>query len=238
MSEQNQEAQAPQADAPAAAEPAAKAPTKPRAPAPERPKPAVAAAQVVPQVAPAPKIRSRHDVSFRHDAFISDNKECFRNISYEHLKPNLVRVDHKHIFHSHSNNGRVLSRTGSACGHWHNVEPYIDPVSGELKAKCGPAMHEVTILTQTGRTVTRIEPVSFEEEILVGENAGGTRRIVDDHTHELNYIGSEELSPQGIQKALKEQQAEAAAMGIVLGANSIKDNTPAPMTPSDGATIV
>lgn len=179
------------------------------------------------------QIRNRHDTAFRHDVFMSDAKDAVRNVSFQHLKPELVRVPHKHVYHSHNNQGKKLLKTGSAAGHWHNVEHYVDPRTGEIIAKCGPAMHEVTLVTQTGRVISRVEQVSFEEE----KQNGDIVRHVDDHTHELTYLGSEELSPLGIQKDLKEQRAAAAAMGISFGQESVTDNTPKPLTAADGVTM-
>lgn len=184
------------------------------------------------------KIRNRHDVSFRHDCFKSSAEECFRNFSYEFLKPKLERIQHMHVYHSHNNSGKVLTRTGSACNHWHDVKTYIHPETGEPFAECGPPMHEVTEVTQTGRTVKRVEQVSFDEEIMTGPDAGKIKRLVDDHTHTMEYLGSEELTPAGITKELRSQQAEAAAMGIVLGSGSVTDKSPAPLVPSDGVTMV
>jgi hypothetical protein len=206
--------------------------------APVLPKPDPAhIAEATAQVAAKPQIRNRHDISFRHDVFVSDQQEAMRDISYQYLKPEIVKVPHKHIFHSHSNAGKKLSRTGAMAGHWHDVIHGVDPKTGEIFAKCGPAMQEVTEISQTGRTYTKIQQVTFEREITSGVNAGATERLTDDHTHELVYLGSEELSPLGIQKDLEKQKVEAQAYGISLGEGSVKDTTPAPLTAADGVTM-
>lgn len=184
------------------------------------------------------QVRNRHDAAFRHDIFVSDSQAGIRNVSFVHLKPELIKIEHKHIYHSHNSNGKKQSRTGSAIGHWHDVTHYEDPRTGEIIAKCGPPMHEVVFISASGATIRRIEQVGFEREILVGKDAGSSEMQIDDHTHKMEYLGSEELSPLGVQKDLKAQQGAAAAMGIVLGGGDVKDNTPAPMTPADGATIV
>lgn len=227
MSETNQ------GDQPVKNEPAAPAATKKRV-TPEIPAPKAASQD--PVAAPvAARVRNRHDVHFRHDVFRSDAQNCLRDVGYEYLKPDLLKVPHAHVYHSHDNNGKKLTRTGSACGHWHDVLHYTDPTTGDITAKCGPAMHEVVSLSATGRTISRIEPVCFEKEVLTGDNAGQIMKVMDDHSHVLEYIGSEELSPLGIQNDLKSQQAAAQAMGITLG--GIKDNSPAPLTPGDGVTM-
>ncbi len=183
------------------------------------------------------QVRNRHDVAFRHDVFMSDAKDCARNISFVYLKPEIVMVPHKHVYHSHNNQGKKLARTGSAAGHWHYIEHFVN-AAGEIKAKCGPAMHEVTIISPSGRSYNKIEEVAFEREVTNGPNAGSTERVVDDHTHEMAYLGSEELSPQGIQAALEKDRKEAAVYGIALGANSVKDLSPAPLTAADGVTMI
>lgn len=215
------------------AQPDAQPQSKPRAQAklPEAPKQAPKPAENLAMP------RNRHDVSFRHDVFVSDVKQCIRNTSYEAMKLVRVDVEHKHVYHSHNNQGKKLNRTGSACGHWHYIEHYVDPTTGATLAKCGPAMNEVTKMSPTGRTYSVIEAVNFEEEVLSGPMQGQVRKVVDDHRHEMNYLGYEELSPLGIQNGLKEQRALAAAMGISIDPQAVRDNTPAPMTPADGATI-
>lgn len=182
--------------------------------------------------------RNRHDVSFRHDVFKSDVKTCITNTAYEKYVLHRVDVEHAHVYHSHNSSGKKNTRTNSACGHWHQVEHYVDPETGATIAKCGPAMREVDKLSPTGKTYRVIEQAYFEEEIVSGEGAGSVRKVVDNHTHNLEYLGSEDLSPLGIQNALKEQRALAATMGISIDPQAVKDNTPAPMNPADGASIV
>lgn len=196
------------------------------------PKPAPAVAK--PQMAMP---RNRHDLSFRHDCFWASVAKCIQNNSFEYMRLNQEDVEHRHVYHSHNSSGKKLTRTGSNCGHWHSVEHYVDPTTGATMAKCGPAMREATKMSPTGRTYAVIEPVYFEREVMTGERAGTTEKVVDNHTHELEYRGSEELSPQGINDALKDQRALAATMGINIDPQAVKDNTPAAMSPADGANI-
>lgn len=182
------------------------------------------------------KTRNRHAVAFRHDIFVTDPKDCLKNVSYKNLQPQLEKVPHKHIFHSHTNNGKAMNRTGSAAGHFHYVEQWVD-AEGNIRAKCGPAMHEVQHAAENGMVFTRIEPVSFKQLLMSGERQGDTVLLVDDHTHALEYIGSENLNPQQIKEELERQQALAATMGISLGRGSVQDMTPPAMSPTDGASI-
>lgn len=182
------------------------------------------------------KTRNRHAVAFRHDIFVSDAKDCLKNTSYKLLQPELHPVPHKHIFHSHTNNGKPMNRTGSAAGHFHYVEQWVD-ADGNIRAKCGPAMHEVQIAAENGMVFNRIVPVTFDKIVMSGENAGQKLAIADDHTHQLEYIGSENLNPAQIKEELERQQALAATMGISLGKGSVQDMTPPPMSPADGASI-
>lgn len=223
------------APAPGAAVEAPKTQKRAQPAAPAKPK-APASSPDAPVAAVQPRIKNRHDLEFRHDVFKSDPQKCIRDVGYEYRKPMIVHVDHVHIFHSHNSNGKPQQRTNTACGHWHNVTQEMDS-EGNLKAICGPAMEERTITTDSGRSVTKILPVYIEEEVLVGEDAGAIRRHIDEHRHDFHYEGSEDLSPQGIARALKEEQPLAAAMGISLGAGSVQDNTPQPLRASDGVTM-
>jgi len=230
------ETQKPQ-DQTQAANPATPAEPKARQKPQPQPRPAAQAA------APAPSMqlqapRFRNEVSFRHDVFKTDVQKCIRNTSFKALHLERVDVDHVHIYHSHSNQGKKLSRTGQAVGHWHDVEHYVCPKTGATSAKCGPAMHKIQKVSKTGMVYEVTEQVSFEIEVTSGPNAGQTMRVVDNHTHELHYVGSEQLSQKGIQEAQQADRAAAAAMGVSLGADAVKDNTPPPMAPTDGATIV
>ena len=229
-----------QPSVPSPQQPAASEPAKGRQASSPRPPankgPAASTSAPVGRTPQASMPRNRHDVGFRHDVFKSDVKKCIRNTSFRALVLERVDVDHVHIYHSHNNQGRKNRRTGQACGHWHDVEHVVNP-DGSTYAKCGPAMHEVTKVSPTGRTYNVVERVSFEEEIMSGEGQGQVRTIVDNHTHELVYIGSEDLSPTGIQSQLQNERALAAAMGITIDPSAVKDNSPAPMHPADGATI-
>jgi hypothetical protein len=219
--------------------PAAPAAAKPRA---QKNLEETVAARAPAQAAPAPinnnRGRNRHAIAFRHDVFVTDAKDCLKNVSYKALDPKLEPVPHKHIFHSHTNNGKAMNRTGSAAGHFHYVEQYTDSV-GNICAKCGPAMHEVQHVAEDGSVYSRIEPVTFKKIQRGGtdQERGKTVLIADDHVHTLEFIGWENLNPQQIKEELEKQQSLAATMGISLGQGSIQNNTPEPMSPADGASI-
>lgn len=232
MSENTTPATNPEAGAPPAAAPAAA--TKPRT---NKPAPAAATTAPAPVVGVLPKRRNRHEVTFEHDVFVSTPANGIRNVGYEHLNPVLIEIDHKHIYHSHDTDGKPLKRTGSNIGHWHEVTRSVDPVTGDLIATCGPPMHEVDVVGESGRSYKNIEQVGFEREIQVGDNKGKKERVMDNHTHKLDYLGSETMTPAGIQKMLEAQRGEAAAHGINLAGAGIKNNTPVPLTPADGIEV-
>lgn len=219
-------------------EPQKEEPTAPKAQPRNVAKPTQQPKQAAPQpAAVAPKIKNRHDVAFRHDVFKSSEAECLVNTSYVHLMPKLERVTHMHIYHSHDSQGKKRHRTGSSNNHWHDVRHFVDPATGEILAQCGPPMHEVQFTGETGLTFSRIEQVSFEQELRSGPDAGKKTKHVDNHTHTMQYEGSEELSRNGITEDLKAQRAEASAMGINLSGGDVKDLTPPLMSPADGASI-
>lgn len=184
----------------------------------------------------APRIINRHDVSYRHDVYKLEPKAMMKNVSYVHLEPDLQSLDHSHIFHSHNDRGQRKTKCESMGGHWHEIETYVDK-QGNLKAKCGPALEEKVTMGNTGKTYTTIVPRSFEKEIKAGEHAGQVMKIVDDHVHEVTYLGSEQLSGKIIREQLKEDKAVAAAMGAVIAPGSVKGTSPKPLTPADGYTL-
>lgn len=228
MDDQQQETQ------PVEAAPKERKPAAPRKPAEPKSMEGVEPAQPEPQV--QPQIRNRHDNSFRHDVFHCKPTAMKKNISYTHLSPELVNVDHAHIFHSHDNRGRPNSQTQKMGGHFHYVEQYVDKKTGEIKAKCGPAMRIVTNMLSNGRTVQSIQPV-FELQEVVRDGIVQHHKLVDDHTHEMAYLGSETLSGKIISDKLKEDKTQAQAMGAIIDPASIKGTTPKPLTAADGYTV-
>lgn len=231
MSEQNQSPAAPAA-------PAAPSTKKRQQPdLKQKVAQSAASAPAAPQTkAPALKTRNRHAVAFRHDIFVSDSKDCLKNVSYKSLQPQFEKVPHKHIFHSHTNNGKAMNRTGSGAGHFHYVEQWVDK-DGNLRAKCGPAMHEIQVAAPNGMVFNKIAPVTFEKLIMSGEQTGETVLVADDHTHELEYVGSENLNPAQIKEELEKQQALAAAMGVSLGRGAVQATGAEAMNAADGLDV-
>lgn len=176
--------------------------------------------------------RNRHATTFRCDVFKTDVQICLKDVGYEHLKPMIEKLTHQHIYRTYNSMGKKLTRTNSSNGHWHEIE--VTPMAdGSVTVKCGPPMVEQIIVTKAGKQIKKIVQNAIEEEL----EDGRIRRMVDDHRHELIYIGSEELSPQGVKKELEAQQSLAKTMGIVLNQQMVKDNTPEPLTAADGASV-
>jgi hypothetical protein len=182
-----------------------------KTPAPQQPKSSIAV---------QPKIIQRGAKTFRHDLFKATVGSTLKNVGIKKYQPELVKVEHVHFFHSHDAKGQGSKHTTAAVGHFHEVEQYIDPATGYPAVKCGPALRKVQKRMKNGFMKSFIEPVTFEDG-----NTGQT--VTDSHTHEFEYLGSEELSPDK-NKQRQKQDAEAlrAMMGSAYGQGEIIDNTP------------
>jgi hypothetical protein len=85
--------------------------------------------------------------------------------------------------------GHAQRYTTTVGGHFHEVSWNVDK-NGDLKATCGPALKKITKNTPRG-TKTTNEPFKFFNKM-------DNEWISDGHSHEMEYIGSDELSVAGI----------------------------------------
>lgn len=220
-----------------ASEPAGKPAAAPkRQPAAAKPTQAQASADA-PPAAVKPRFLNRHDKAFRLDLFKCSVAIMKKNESFVHKKPQLVDLEHTHIYRSHSGSGQKKIETHKMGGHFHYVEQSTDPVTGLPVAKCGPPMMEMVFMGEDGNTYTRIEQVAYEKINASGPHAGQTTKIVDTHTHEMEYLGSEELSGTILKQQMEADKAAAAAMGVTINPGSVQGNTPRPLTAADGYTM-
>jgi hypothetical protein len=78
--------------------------------------------------------------------------------------PNVITIEHCHIFHTYDSNGTELKTCNSVGGHYHDID--LKVIDGEWKATCSTPRSNKT-----------------SKELLPD----------DRHTHELVYLKSEEL---------------------------------------------
>lgn len=123
---------------------------------------------------PQPLGRTFHtQKQFMHDLFKLKVAVMLRNESvFENDAPNLIRLEHCHVFHTITSDGKKQTRSSSIGGHFHKME--IVEQQGEglpPKVRCisGP-MKEVVKLVHGKRVKVEVPANDF-----------------DDHTHEIEY---------------------------------------------------
>lgn len=149
-----------------------------------------------------PKVQWKNQRTFRHDLFKLEVAMMQKNVSWRKKRPELVEIEHAHFFHSHSSSGTPQKYCAAVGGHFHEITTAVDQ-NGNIVAKCGPALRKVDKRLSNGTTKTEIEEIIYNHE---------ERKIpiVDDHTHDMTYVGSEQMSPQKI-KQIQTANAEGVS---------------------------
>ncbi len=150
------------------------------------------------------KIVRKGDMVFRHDLFELEEAIGKKNLTPYAKNVKIEEVPHRHFFHSHdTRRGKKLTQTFEKQGHFHKVDVTYHK-DGTISAICGPPLREQVITDENG-DVTGVEvvPVKFRDK---------TKRmdIIDNHTHECVYMGSQEMSING-NKARNNQTAKEIA---------------------------
>lgn len=135
------------------------------------------------------KIRSQQVIY--HHAFKALVGKFLKDLSFGGTDLRIDKIEHVHHYHSVNSMGHPQQFTTMVGGHFHKVEWSTDPKTGDPVAKCGPALKKVIKNTRTG-TKTSIEPMKFY-------NKQHDEHFLDDHTHEMAYLGTDELSTAYIQ---------------------------------------
>jgi hypothetical protein len=158
-----------------------------------------------------PKLKMRNQQITVHHLFKALLAKFYKNTSFIRGQVRVDHIEHVHHFHSVNSLGMPQKFTTTVGGHFHEVEWKVN-AEGELQAKCGPPLRKVQKVTSRGvRTIT--EPVVWREE--GGENENGQliepHDVKDTHTHELVYIGSDELSRAKIEATQEKSAALISA---------------------------
>lgn len=138
-----------------------------------------------------PNIRLRNQQTILHHVFKTAIAKFLKDLSFgqEHLR--IDEIPHVHHYHNVNSMGHPQKYTTMVGGHFHEVQWNVDPKTGEIVAKCGPALKKVVKNTARG-TKTSVEPLKFY-------NKEHDQHFIDEHTHEIHYLGSDELSVSHIQ---------------------------------------
>jgi hypothetical protein len=93
------------------------------------------------------------------------------------FKPNYVPFEHAHIFHTRQENGKENLCCAPVGGHTHEV--IIEVVDGKF----------------VGRTS---EPIQFRGSEKIAPKMDAQGRVIDNHTHEVEYLKSDEHTPKSV----------------------------------------
>lgn len=118
-----------------------------------------------------------------HDLFKLLPAEMLKNVSINPETPDLQKATHVHFFHTVDSNGKKQLRSASVGGHFHDVEVIEDPNGGVPKLKISPAKIAV-------RKKVRGVATIVSEPVRVYKDPHSEDAIVDDHTHDYEYVNS------------------------------------------------
>lgn len=161
---------------------------------------------VAPQQSADPQIKWKHELTFRHDLYKLKVAVGKRNNSWQTGVLRIDDIEHCHVFHSHDSKGHPNQYSSATMGHFHEVTVEVDPVTGEMKGKCGPALKMNKTRLKSGAVRKGAVPVAWADE-----QRQDNTPFVDGHTHEVEYRGSEQISVN----ARKANAKAALAMSLM-----------------------
>lgn len=136
------------------------------------------------------KIKLRSQQTFMHHLFKAAVAKMHKNVSWVKNSPKFVEVEHVHFFHTKNSMGMAQEYTNEIGGHFHKIEWGVD-AKGNPVAKCGPALKKVNKRGRGGLMTTINKAVSWVDKY---DDESEEKTIIDDHTHEMEYLGTDELS--------------------------------------------
>ncbi len=174
----------------------------------------------------APRVVLKGQQSFRHDLFKAKVAMLKKNLtSWKTGEPSIIEMEHAHMFHSHNSRGKVQTRTTATGGHFHDVKTFIDPKTGEIRAECGPPLKIVQ--EKRGNNYRDfVRPIKF-----IDKRGDQDREILDTHTHEMEYLHSEELSPDRIEQK-KRSDVEAMSVSFAQAQKMVHETAQGPRSGS------
>lgn len=172
------------------------------------------AAPEAPAAVPRVERQYRGSLVLDHDLFKLLPAEMLRNASYT-SKPNWVRMEHAHIFHTIDSNGRKQTASNHVGGHYHLVTVLKNP-DGTIQAN------------PDGTPKVEVSPPMWRvprKDPMTGEVVQVDERVPhDSHVHGIEYLGSEKINVRSINveaakfDAQMRQKMEPKAVGVVEGA--------------------
>lgn len=131
------------------------------------------------------------------------------NTSWIPDKPRIEEQQHKHFFRSKDDKGNDNNRATYQADHTHEIT--VDwskkgPDGGPL-VKCGPPIKKGFKTLPSGRKAKSLNPVKWIIETVRGEVAD-VMEVVDNHTHDITYLGTQILQERGAPKLSDDSIAE------------------------------
>lgn len=113
-----------------------------------------------------------------HDLFKLKVAKMRKDVSYDG-EPDYVQFEHCHIFHTIDSNGKKQDTCSPVGGHFHEVRVVQKPGQVPTLEVSGPMKY---VMKKFGKKFKKVpEPLDPE---------------VDSHTHEVEYLGSERITPR------------------------------------------
>lgn len=165
----------------------------------------------------------RSAVEHTEDTFKLLLSKMKKNYSYKWRQPELMDIEHTHIFHSINDTTLQPNKyCAPVGGHFHECRHYIDEETGQPMVEVGPPLHFVNRKLAGGRVVKRAVPVTFERTLTDAEAArfDADHQIPeytlekDLHTHEVEYLGSSTFTVKGKHAARQEEQAKVKGVSV------------------------
>lgn len=167
---------------------------------------------------PITKLFQRGSKQARHDLFKLGVAKFKRDMSYVKNKVNLVEIEHVHFFHSISDTTlKANKHCAPVGGHFHECSIAPDEVDelGHPKVVVGPPLHIVSIKIPGGGRLEKIVPLTFDGMVESGPQAGEMVKYHDSHTHNVEYLGSENFNQNS--KAEMRRQERINVAGVMDG---------------------
>lgn len=160
---------------------------------------------------------TRESLMVDHHLFKLKAADMKKNTSFKGAEPNILMVEHAHIYHSHNDkNGKVNDYCTPVGGHTHRVEiiEWGTDENGDKyvkKVKCGPPVK--LVLQKRG---DRAPKKAYAP--IVYPRYEGEESEVDDHRHELLYIRAEKIS--SLHREQQRQLEQAKVRSVMSGTPS------------------
>lgn len=121
-------------------------------------------------------------------------KNMMKNTQWDQKKaPRLEPILHGHWFYTKDKRGQDMTRCYFVGGHCHEVRVFWkqnkDGISVVDRVEVGPALRMGTKTLKTGKKIKTMMPIMWLDDSNVNSENDEAKEIVDDHTHDVSYIG-------------------------------------------------